>query len=308
MATQQVYMEAFTRATEKLRRRLFRKPATGESVSIFRSLKDALAEEGELRHAAFCACAVARCEEALSRPFHQASEYSQAGAMLLNQQLTDEAQGVARGDELVDEAMQCFLLAAKAYDSQGSPVAFTVLEQLAMGLEAAGRHNAAAAYFAKAGQGHMRHGSEGAAMRCFEQSFQCHFKADDYEAAAAALERLGEVIARRITMVQALGADGATERGMQVEQALSLFLVRIIQREREAAKAAMLALIQQLPGQDQQALTPLLQGCMELGDGHDPVALKKVLSEVQLWLSEEQLSVNLLRLVLEAATDRSFLQ
>ena len=41
-------------------RRLFRKPETAEAESIFHALKEGLARDGDLIHAAFCACAVAK--------------------------------------------------------------------------------------------------------------------------------------------------------------------------------------------------------------------------------------------------------
>jgi hypothetical protein len=50
---------------------------------------------------------------------------------------------------VMHEAVQCFLLAARAYEAQQSPLAAVVTEQLATGLEAANRHDAAARYHFK---------------------------------------------------------------------------------------------------------------------------------------------------------------
>ena len=123
--------------------------AVPEALRTFADLRSALARDGDLLHAAFCSCAVAKCEEVLAQPFGEASAYTQAGAMLLHTQLADEAYGVSGGEEVIHEAVQCYLLAARAYEAQQSPLAAVVTEQLAMGLEAARRHDAAARYYLK---------------------------------------------------------------------------------------------------------------------------------------------------------------
>jgi len=56
------------------------------------------------------------------------------------------------GDEVLYESIQCFLLAAKVYTQQESPLAAHVLEQLASGLEAATWYHAAARYHYKAAE------------------------------------------------------------------------------------------------------------------------------------------------------------
>lgn len=176
---------------------------------------------------------MAKCEEALSQPFGEASAYTQAGAMLLHVQLADEAHGVCAGEEVLEEAVQCFLLAQRVYLSNGSSLAGLVTEQLAAGLAAAGRHPGAARYYHRAGEIHREYGAMSGAMRCWERGAGQFILSHDYEAAAAVLLQLIETTHGCAGAIVAAGGNAVAEEGDAMDHLLTLFLVRVIQRHRE---------------------------------------------------------------------------
>ena len=56
-----------------------RKPNFGEAAYGFQELKMQMRREGFPQYAAFCALAVARCEQALGRFPHETAQYRDAG-------------------------------------------------------------------------------------------------------------------------------------------------------------------------------------------------------------------------------------
>ena len=61
-------------------RRFMRKPNFGEAAYEFAELKMQMKREGFPQYAAFCALAVARCEQAVGRTPQEAAQYRDAGA------------------------------------------------------------------------------------------------------------------------------------------------------------------------------------------------------------------------------------
>jgi len=291
----------------RLCRRLFRKAEEQEAENVYAELRDALAREGDLLHASFCACAIAKCEEALSQPFGEASAYSQAGAMLLHVQLADEAHGLSGGEEVLEEAVHCFLLAQRVYLAQASCLAAHVTEQLAAGLAAAGRHPGAGRYYHRAGEIYLEHGAAAGCMRCWECGAGEYIASHDYEASAAVLEKLIKTVDTATASILEAGADPAVEEGLCMDHLLSLFLVQLIQRDRESSREALTRMAERLHGHREEGLVALLQGLVALGDGHDTAGLERILGEVRPYLTPQQEELELLEIVLEAVTDASFL-
>jgi len=79
--------------------------------------------------------------------------------------------------------------------------------------------------------------------------------------------------------------------GLIVEHLVSLFLLRLIERQYDGAAEVVDRLSALLHGHPDEALLGLLQGCLMLGDGHDLQALKTVFAEMEKWLTKHQVEM-----------------
>ena len=107
-----------------------RKPNYGEAAYEFAELKQAMKREGFPQYAAFCALAVARCEQALSRTPQEAAQYRDAGTSRPRLPAPPTGRSLsARFDRLVSQLGRLFAAAERdiqsfVFASDGSTLGF----------------------------------------------------------------------------------------------------------------------------------------------------------------------------------------
>ena len=105
---------------------------------------------------------------------------------------------------------------------------------------------------------YLVYGGTRAAIRSYTVSYECYVQEHDYEAASSVLEKLIEVADECIELVSEVSAEltkwtTSMEHGIAVDHLLSLFLVKMIERKRDAAIEVMQRLSKRLHGHSEQA-------------------------------------------------------
>ena len=144
-------------------------------VDRFSALMDLFHTRGNLRYAAFCCLAVARCEKALQDVNGEAMGFANAGHEFYLAEIERSAANEPSFEEYVSEATQCYLAAIALYlradnaargvvppsvafnaqNSAWTATAGSLYHELATLLQRLGRYGEACTYFLKAAEVHQ---------------------------------------------------------------------------------------------------------------------------------------------------------
>jgi len=100
---------------------LLRKPNFEDMIDRFNTLMDLFHTNGNLRYAAFCCLAVARCEKALQDINGEAMGYTNCGHEFYLAEIERSAANEPCFEEYVGEATQCYLTAISLYLRKDTP-------------------------------------------------------------------------------------------------------------------------------------------------------------------------------------------
>lgn len=247
-------MEAYAQLVAKLERRrlvqlLQRRPSHEELAEQFGVLLERFGAGGNLRYAAFCALAIARCERAMQDTLGEAQACAHAGHTFHLAELERSAAHAPGFEEYVGEATGCYLAAMELYRAKDMrATAASLCHELASLLLRLGRAGEAASFFLRAAETHQSIDQYHTALASLWKAVDCALAAGDSITACVTLNWVVKLASEAPDMNDAL--EGSTRAGLApqrtsglpiktdlvAEALLTLVLVLLLQGDFQQAK------------------------------------------------------------------------
>eukprot|EP01137_Pigoraptor_chileana_P019518 Opistho-2@80664 len=193
MASNVDFMASYKAISAKLKKRLMRKPNYGEAIEQFSELQNLILREGNTPYAAFCALAVARCEQALGNGLGEADKAAKAGQLYMEAEMDYAEMNYPSFEQYAVEAVHCYLLAIETYLSlRRIPLAASLYTELANAMRMLNRPHEAMQFYEKAA-GYQVASTPLVALASLRSATECKIEVGDFDAAIVTLTEIIEL-------------------------------------------------------------------------------------------------------------------
>jgi len=289
----QDYLEIYKTILSKVRKkkRFFRSNAISDSLDKFTQLMNELKREGEKQYAAFCALAIARCQEALENTTAQANNFSEAGQTFWESEIEEKNDNYLGFEENLTEAINCYKLAIDLYISKKMEcIASNLYAEMAQSLKILHKYEEAFLYFQRAASIQEKY-SVKSAIAYLKHASECKIEQHLFEAAVETLYRIINVSIATNAKRIPLKLHPSFYTDVTIESYITIFLIQLLQNRSKQALDTLKALksnLSQWGITSNKALVSLLYTIADVHENKNILIIDQIQGEVCNFLTNIQ--------------------